>query len=213
MVHRRKKQHFGRKYKVVFVRAMYGTPLNELDLIAHWAQDVKQQHYAQLPARDPVAQLLDFPTAMQYYLERADLDPGAIREFQAMVNSILPWLGVKLARAEQVNTSSCQCMLIWLTLCLNIWVWGGVRDDGVVAPALTYKHKVHGHAEDLTLHTVSVASRVLQVLHATAASQRDRTAVDTLRALVRIRVWFWQTLPFVFEEFPNLPCWDWPVFK
>lgn len=85
------------------MRAMYGTPLPELDLIAHWSQDVKQQHYAQLPARDPVAQLLDFRCAELYYLQRADLDPGTMPEFKGMVNSVLPWLGVKLARAEQVN--------------------------------------------------------------------------------------------------------------
>jgi hypothetical protein len=59
-------------------------------------------------------------------------------------------------------------------------------------------------------HVLSLCS---QVLHATAASKRDRTAVDALRALIRARGWFWQTLPFVYEEFPNLPCWDWPVFR
>jgi hypothetical protein len=87
---------------VVFVRAVFNTPLPELDLIAHWSQDVKQQHYAQLPARDPVAQLLDFISARHYYCVRGDLDPGALPEFQAMVNSPLPWLGRKLAQAEQV---------------------------------------------------------------------------------------------------------------
>ena len=53
----------------------------------------------------------------------------------------------------------------------------------------------------------------LQVLYATPFSKRDRTALDTLRALCRLRVWFWQTMPFVYEEFPELPCWDWAVFR
>lgn len=87
----------------MFVRAVYGTPLAELDLIGHWSQDVKQQHYAQLPARDAVAQLLDFPSAALYYIARGDLDPGSMPEYQEMVNSVLPWLGKKLARAEQVG--------------------------------------------------------------------------------------------------------------
>jgi hypothetical protein len=53
----------------------------------------------------------------------------------------------------------------------------------------------------------------MQVYKATPLSQRDRAAVDTLRALVRLRVWWWQTMPFVYDEFPNLPCWDYKVFK
>jgi hypothetical protein len=99
----RRKQHFGRKYKVVFVRAVYGTPLEELDAVAHWNQDVKVQHYAQLPHRDVVAQLLDFKSASNFYIPRGDLDPGAMPEFQSMTNGIMPWLGKKLARAEQVG--------------------------------------------------------------------------------------------------------------
>lgn len=87
---------------MVFVRAVYGTPLPELDLIAHWSQDVKQQHYAQLPSRDAIAQLLDYVNARLYYCSRADLDPGAMTEFQSMVNSVLPWLGRSVARAYQV---------------------------------------------------------------------------------------------------------------
>lgn len=99
----RRKQHFGRKYAVVFVRAVYGTPLAELDLIGHWSQSVKEQHYAQLPERNAVANLLGFASARTYYIPRAELDPGALPEFQGMVNSILPWLGRKLARAERVS--------------------------------------------------------------------------------------------------------------
>jgi hypothetical protein len=70
------------------------------------------------------------------------------------------------------------------------------------------------------IHTVSLPTAqptlvlyCLQVLRATPQGRRDRTAVDTLRALCRLRVWFFQTLPFVMDEFPDLPCWKWAVFK
>ena len=51
-----------------------------------------------------------------------------------------------------------------------------------------------------------------QVLRRTPHSQRDRSAVDTLRALARGRIWFWQTLPFFYKAFPDLPSWKWPIF-
>lgn len=131
-----RKQHFGRKYKVVYVRSMFGTPLAELDLIAHWSADVKQQHYAQLPARDPVAHLLDFASAQLYYLERADLDPGTMPEFQGMVNCTLPWLGVKLARAEQVSTANSIGGMGWTGVTCSIHVpstWPEPRHHTVAA--------------------------------------------------------------------------------
>jgi hypothetical protein len=105
-VHRRK-QHFGRKYKVVFLRAMYGTPLDELDMFGHWAADVKEQHYATLPAPRAVANTLGARTEQEYYCPRADLNPAAMPEFEPMVNSVLPWIGKKLARAEEVCKASC----------------------------------------------------------------------------------------------------------
>lgn len=82
---------------------MYGTPLDELDIFCHWAADVKEQHYAQLPAPDPVANTLGAKSAKTYYLPRGDLDPCAFEEFEPMVNSTMPWLGGKLARAEEVR--------------------------------------------------------------------------------------------------------------
>lgn len=53
----------------------------------------------------------------------------------------------------------------------------------------------------------------MQVLQRTPPSQRDRSAVDTLRALAKGRIWFWQTLPSFIEAFPDLPCWNWPIFR
>jgi hypothetical protein len=99
----RRKQHFGRKYKVVFLRAMYGTPLDELDIFGHWAADVKEQHYAQLAAPTSVANTLGARNEMQYFLPHGDLDPSSMPEFKAMVNAPLPWLGRKAARAEEVG--------------------------------------------------------------------------------------------------------------
>jgi hypothetical protein len=99
----RRKQHYGRKHKVSLLRTLYGTPLDEIDLMGHWAGDVKEQHYAQMPAKDPVAQTLGALSAALYYLERGDLDPSNFKEFEAMVNSVLPWIGRKLARAEEVS--------------------------------------------------------------------------------------------------------------
>lgn len=53
----------------------------------------------------------------------------------------------------------------------------------------------------------------LQVLRQAKPSKRDRNAVDVLRALARGRVWFWQTTPFFYKAYPDLPCWRWPVFR
>lgn len=101
-VHRRK-QHFGRKYKVVFLRTTFGTPLDELDNFGHWAETIKEQHYSFLPAPTPVANTLGARTEQEYYCPRADLNPAAMPEFEPMVNSVLPWIGKKLARAEEVR--------------------------------------------------------------------------------------------------------------
>jgi hypothetical protein len=102
----RRKQHYGRKHKVSLLRTLYGTPLDEIDIFGHWAGDVKEQHYAQMPAKDPVANTLGALSAALYYLERGDLDPSKFKEFEAMVNSVLPWIGRKLARAEEVSGHS-----------------------------------------------------------------------------------------------------------
>lgn len=36
--------------------------------------------------------------------------------------------------------------------------------------------------------------------------------MDTLRGLAKGRIWFWQTLPFFYTAFPELPSWKWPIF-
>lgn len=98
-----KKQHYGRKHHPPLLRCMYNTPLPDLDGAGKWSLDVKQQHYAQLPGRDVVAQLSGFPSANAYWIPRADLNPSVMPEFQAMVNSVMPWLGRALARVTQVR--------------------------------------------------------------------------------------------------------------
>lgn len=100
---RSKKQHFGRKYKVVLLRQTYNTPLPDLDGAGKWSLDVKQQHYAQLPGRDVVANLLGFSGCDLYWIPRADLDPSQMEEFMEMVNSIMPWLGQEMAKVAQVG--------------------------------------------------------------------------------------------------------------
>lgn len=88
---------------------MYGTPLDDLDLIGHWSSgsDVKVQHYAQLPSRDSVANLAGCPSANNYWIPRADLDPSAMPEFVSMVNSVIPGLGRKVAAVMQVIQEHC----------------------------------------------------------------------------------------------------------
>ena len=106
----RKKQHFGRKYKLVLLRTMYGTPLSDLDSLGHWATGVKEQHYAQYPARDAIANLLGFTSANIYWIPRDDLNPAEMDEFKGMVNKVLPWLGRAAAQVTEVR----QCTLLTL---------------------------------------------------------------------------------------------------
>lgn len=79
---------------------------------------------------------------------------------------------------------------------------------------MTLKHCVCPVVTGVCAHTyLQDHADCVQVLRQTPPSKRDRTAVDTLRALVRGRVWFWQTTPFFYSAFPELPCWRWPVFR
>lgn len=100
---RRKKQHFGRKYKILMLRTVFNTPLPDLDNIGRWATNVKDQYYAQLPGRDVVANIAGFKSADMYWIFRDDLNPEEIDEFKPMVNSVLPWLGRATAQAWQVR--------------------------------------------------------------------------------------------------------------
>lgn len=103
---RRKKQHYARKYKLLLLRTLYNTPLPDLDSVGHWSTNVRDQHYALLPGRDVVANLLGFHTADEYWIPRDDLDPSQMDEFKDMVNSILPWLGRASAQVLEVRMNS-----------------------------------------------------------------------------------------------------------
>jgi hypothetical protein len=68
--------------------------------------------------------------------------------------------------------------------------------------------------KDTTSIAMQCAGHVFpQVLRVTPHSQRDRSAVDTLRGMCQGRVWWWQGVPFFYSAFPNLPCWDWSFIK
>lgn len=105
---------------------MYNTPLPDLDNIGRWANNVKDQYYAQVPGRDVIANIAGFKNADMYWIFRDDLNPAEMDEFKGMVNSVLPWLGRATAQAWQVRQGWARYCSGGSELCYLMEVFDGI---------------------------------------------------------------------------------------